>query len=114
MPGGRPKKPIDLDMVQKLAHIQCTQAEIATFLDISLDTLKRSREFRTIYKKAMEEGRSSLRRLQWKAASDGNVTMQIWLGKQYLQQREQPAQDDADEKLANLVKAIEKNVKTDV
>ncbi len=28
----------------------------------------------------------SLRRLQWKAAKENNVTMLIWLGKQYLGQ----------------------------
>jgi hypothetical protein len=34
----------------------------------------------------MEEGRMSLRRLQWKKAQEGNTTMLIWLGKQYLGQ----------------------------
>jgi len=36
----------------------------------------------------LENGRSSLRRLQWKSATNGNITMQIWLGKQYLGQRD--------------------------
>jgi hypothetical protein len=31
-------------------------------------------------------GKTSLRRLQWKAAEGGNSTMLIWLGKQYLEQ----------------------------
>ena len=31
----------------------------------------------------------SLRRAQWKSAKSGNVTMQIWLGKQWLGQKEQ-------------------------
>jgi hypothetical protein len=31
----------------------------------------------------------SLRRAQWKSAEGGNVTMQIWLGKQWLGQKEQ-------------------------
>jgi hypothetical protein len=45
-------------------------------------------EFCGAYKKGLENGRSSLRRIQWKAALAGNTTMQIWLGKQYLGQRE--------------------------
>jgi hypothetical protein len=34
----------------------------------------------------MAVGRMSLRRKQWKAAEDGNTTMLVWLGKQYLGQ----------------------------
>lgn len=32
--------------------------------------------------------KTSLRRLQWKKASEGNVAMLIWLGKQILGQKE--------------------------
>jgi len=32
MPGGRPKKEIDYDTVEKLASIMATQEEIATFV----------------------------------------------------------------------------------
>jgi hypothetical protein len=31
-------------------------------------------------------GKTSLRRYQWKLAESGNATMLIWLGKQYLDQ----------------------------
>jgi hypothetical protein len=44
--------------------------------------------FSGAYEKGLENGKSSLRRLQWKAALGGNITMQIWLGKQYLGQRD--------------------------
>ena len=36
----------------------------------------------------MESGRASLRRMQYVAAKKGNATMQIWLGKQYLGQKD--------------------------
>ena len=39
-------------------------------------------------KKGMEQGKASLRRMQYGAANKGNVTMQIWLGKQYLGQND--------------------------
>ena len=88
MSGGRPKKKIDYDTVEKLANIMCTQEEIASYLDLSVRTLQRDKEFCRIYKKGIDKGRMSLRRQQYKAAESGNTTMQIWLGKQYLSQRD--------------------------
>ena len=38
---GRPKIVIDYTAVEKLASIQCTQEEIANFLDVSVRTLQR-------------------------------------------------------------------------
>lgn len=88
MAGGRPKKVIDYEEVTKLAGIQCTQEEIAHVLDISVRTLQRDDEFCRIYKNGMMAGKKSLRRLQWDSANKGDRTMLIWLGKQYLNQRE--------------------------
>lgn len=85
--GGRPKKPIDMEQVEKLASIQCTMEEIAFFFDIDVSTLHRNKEFCNVYKKAKEGGKMSLRRIQWKLAQN-NTTMAIWLGKQYLGQKE--------------------------
>ena len=85
---GRPKIVIDWDLVLKLAHIQCTQPEIATTLGVSFDTLHRHPEFAEVYKRGAEGGRKSLRRMQFESATKGNIAMQIWLGKQYLGQRD--------------------------
>ena len=79
---------IDYDLVAKLAEIQCTQEEIARILGCSTKTLQRDDTFCLIYKKGLESGRTSLRRYQWKSAEKGNVTMQIWLGKQFLGQKD--------------------------
>lgn len=88
--GGAPIKltRAKLKEAEKLARIQCTEEEIASFLDVDVRTLQRSEEFCRIHKKGMEYGKASLRRLQWKSAEDGNVTSQVWLGKQYLKQRD--------------------------
>ena len=90
--GGRPRIDINLEELAKLAAMQCTDEEIAAFFNVSLDTIKKRKtnggEFATVYKKAKEAGRSSLRRLQWQSAQNGNITMQIWLGKQLLGQRD--------------------------
>lgn len=83
----RPKKEIDYQTVEKLANIQCTQEEIASFLGLSVRTLQRDKEFCRIYKKGQDNGKMSLRRIQYKLA-DRNPTMAIWLGKQYLKQRD--------------------------
>ena len=48
---GRPKKVIDYEAVEKLANIQCTQEEIASFLNLSVRTLQRDEEFCRIYKR---------------------------------------------------------------
>ncbi len=98
---GRPKKEIDYVAVEKLANIQCTQEEIAAFLDLSVRTLQRDEEFCRIYKKGQDNGRMSLRRMQFKLA-DKNPTMAIWLGKQYLKQR-----DNIEVESTQLVKVQE-------
>ncbi len=86
--GGRPRKAIDYDQVEKLAEIMCTQEEIATLFDVHVSTLVKYPEFHDAYKKGIETGRKSLRRMQYDSALKGNVTMQIWLGKQYLNQKD--------------------------
>ena len=86
--GGRPKKVIDYALVDSLARVFCTQQEIATILGLSVRTLQNDEVFSQTYKEAHENAKSSLRRFQFKSAQDGNVTMQIWLGKQYLGQQD--------------------------
>ena len=93
-PNGRPKKIIDYQLVEDLSQIQCTQEEISQILDISSRTLQKDEEFLRIYKKGIESGRMSLRRMQYKSAMNGNVTMQIWLGKQYLNQMDKMVVDN--------------------
>lgn len=83
----RPKKEIDYTTVEKLASIQCTQEEIANFLEISVRTLQRDEEFCRIFKKGQDNGKMSLKRYQFKLA-EKNTAMAIWLGKQYLGQRD--------------------------
>ena len=93
----RPKFKIDYDQAEKLAGLQCTQEEIASYLGCSVDTLQRDDTFCGIYKKGMNKGRMSLRRKQWAALDNGNTTMLIWLGKQYLGQKEKPEEFSNDE-----------------
>lgn len=106
MQAGRPKIQIDYNTVEKLANIQCTQEEIASFLDISVRTLQRDEEFCRIYKKGQENGKMSLRRIQFKLA-EKNAAMAIFLGKQYLGQRDNIESVQVDlTKVDELLKGI--------
>jgi hypothetical protein len=82
----RPRIDIDYGKAKKLAEIQCTIAEIAHVMEVSITKLQRDAEFRVMYDREREKGKTSLRRMQWSSARKGNVAMLIWLGKQYLAQ----------------------------
>ena len=81
-----------LDKIKLLGASQHSRPEAAALLGISKSCFN---EFLASNKKALEHwedglenGRASLRRMQFKNAQAGNVTMQIWLGKQYLGQQD--------------------------
>ena len=84
---GRPLKDISEEQVFELAKIQCTKPEMAAVLGCDPKTLYN--RFSHIIQEGKEAGKKSLRRAQWdRAVKDNNTTMQIWLGKQYLGQRD--------------------------
>lgn len=108
---GRPKivwSEKEYGILQGLCSIQATLEEIEDVLDIDRKTLYRlckvhykdpkgkPMDFSTVYKKYSATGKTSLRRWQFRSAENGNVSMQIWLGKQYLGQtdKQEIAQDD--------------------
>lgn len=80
------RRPVDVDpeQVYKLAMIQCTNVEIAAFLNCSESTIRV--KFAAELAKGREAGKMSLRRKQFEVAQNGNIAMLIWLGKQYLGQ----------------------------
>lgn len=90
----RPKIEIDTEQFKKLCAIQCTLGEISSWFKCSEDTIERwcKRElgmsFAEAFKMWSADGKISLRRTQFKMA-EHNVSMAIWLGKQYLGQKEQ-------------------------
>ena len=94
---GRPPKLVESDEVLKqiegLARIQCTQREAAAVFHVHQDTfgdfLRSHKRAKAAWDEGLESGKASLRRLQYKNAENGNATMQIWLGKQWLEQADQ-------------------------
>ena len=86
---------IDKDEFEKLCELQCTEPEIASFFGVSSETIMNwclntygGKTFRDVFKEKREVGKVSLRRIQFKHAKN-NPTMAIWLGKQYLGQKDQ-------------------------
>lgn len=90
---GRPIKQLNeagKEMVRKLAAVMCTEEEIASVLGVTVEVLHNRLNhdaFLEAYKNGKEEGKASLRRSQFELAKK-NANMAIWLGKQYLGQRD--------------------------
>lgn len=119
----RRKKEIDQKQFESLCALQCTREEILDFFDITEPTLnawcKRTygTNFLAVFRQKRGKGKISLRRHQMRLA-EKNATMAIWLGKQYLGQRddagddriENKAQDDAlSQSLRTLADEIDEN-----
>ena len=89
---GRPKKFIPdkppEEVVYLLAKAGATQEEIALELDIDVDTLRNHPELYEYWKHGVNHIKLNLRQIQIKSALEGNITAQIWLGKQLLGQRD--------------------------
>lgn len=89
---GRPNIEIDKVQFEKLCSIQATESEIAGWFGCSEETIRRfckreyNAQFCEVYERLSSKGKISLRRTQFKIAENGNATMAIWLGKQYLGQ----------------------------
>jgi len=108
----RPKKEIDYVAVEKLASIQCTEEEIAQFLEVSVRTLQRDEEFCRVFKKGKENGKMSLRRIQFKLA-EKSYAMAIFLGKQYLGQKDVVENQVTNNGILDELKEALDNVKKD-
>jgi len=89
-----------LDQLRALGRIQCTVAEAAAVLCVSrtalINFMSRNPEAAEAFDYGAEEGKASLRRTQWLMAQR-NPAMAIWLGKQWLGQR-----DKADLKVTEV------------
>ena len=99
----RPIKKVDEEAIKKLAQMHCTYDEIAEFCEVSTKTLQRN--YVHLIKKGRELGKISLRRAQFEKAISGNVVMQIWLGKQHLDQKDKIEQTTYNEPLPLIIEA---------
>ena len=77
--------------MEAAAAFYATMDEIAAVLEVSIAPAKRAArttEFHEAYERGRAKCRYTLRRMQVELAKSGNATMQIWLGKQILGQRD--------------------------
>ena len=118
---GRPKKEINKDEFEKLCSIMCTEEEICSWFNISDKTLTRwcketyDMSFSDAFKVYSANGIISLRRTQFKLA-EKSYAMAIFLGKQYLGQKdyhgiEIGSQEEKDnfDALINVIKSNAKD-----
>jgi hypothetical protein len=95
IPQKRTIKQVDREVVWKLATMMCTYAEIADVVGLGESTLKK--RFGDLIEKGRSVGKKALRRAQFeKAISDKDPRMLIFLGKQYLSQKDNPENKDDD------------------
>jgi len=89
-----PPKKIDWKVVDQYLRAQCEGTGIAGILGIHPETLYRRCEaengvgFSEYSSQKKGEGKELLRAKQFNTAMSGDKTLLIWLGKQYLDQRE--------------------------
>lgn len=101
---GRPKlilNAVGQRVVEALGAVMATEEEIAAALNVSVEALhSKDNEvaFTECYKKGRENGRLSLRHSQFQLAKV-NAAMAIFLGKQYLGQKDNPEESDTKEKV---------------
>lgn len=111
-PGPDPLQ-VDPAKMEALGRINCTHEEIAAVLGMSARTfrerLEENPELRHILEKARDEGKASLRRVQWKAALSGDRTMMIWLGKNTLGQSDKMTQSGTQEIVVRYEDASDRN-----
>jgi len=106
----RPHKHIDWEKVDRLLQAHTPGTEIAASFDMHPDTFYRRVEeeygmgFTDYCSQKRNKGKNNLRLAQLKNALEGNTSMQVWLGKNWLGQKDEPKQEQSfDGKLSDLL-----------
>lgn len=118
MPSGRKKIDIDWSKVDLMLEAHCTGTEVANHLGIHYQTLydrvkeKFKVDFSVYSRQKKEKGKSHLRVKQYQEARIGNKQMLIWLGKNWLGQKDEPIEnkefDGALSQFLDILKAKKK------
>ncbi len=95
----RPHKNIDWSMVDKLLQAHTPGTEIAASFDMHPNTFYDRVEkefgigFTEYCAQKRKKGKNNLRLSQFKSALEGNTSIQIWLGKNWLGQKDEPREE---------------------
>lgn len=93
---GRPEKPIDWELVDKLLLAGCLGTEMAAHFDMHCETFYRRVEekylmgFTAYCSEKRSKGDSLIRQVQFSKALKGDNTQLVWLGKNRLGQSDSP------------------------
>lgn len=104
---GRPPKtwePSEVEQFRKLCGIFCTKKEVCAVMGLDPKTLDKLIEkhfpetptWEEVFNLLSSTGKASLRRAQFQLALDGDKTMLIFLGKNYLGQSDQGARVEVE------------------
>lgn len=85
-------KDVDKDLVWRLGCMMCSYKEIGDVVGLNEKTVKK--HFGALVEKARSQGKKTLRRAQFEKAFNGDSRMLIFLGKQYLSQKDSPESGD--------------------
>jgi len=106
---GRPKVIFDLDVVEKLAGLGCTNENIAEWFSCTVRTVERRKSENPEFCRAINEGRAKLvarlRKAQLDACWSGSVPMLIHMGKQLLDQKDK-TQNESEIQLKDITPTI--------
>jgi hypothetical protein len=110
---GRPVRNFDKRTFEGLCEINCTFGEIESIFWTDKRTIEKwvereyGESFSEVYKRFADEGKMSLRRIQF-AHAKKNATMAIFLGKVLLGQRDTVVIDNTEETSKAQVEALRK------
>jgi len=92
---GRPKKEIDYNLVYRMAKRFATQEDIAMICKCSASKLQHDKQFLQAFNKGKSQVFKNLRVAQYRYAMQGNPQLLIWLGKNYLGQKDTVNEDNS-------------------
>ena len=117
---GRPRKEFDMTEVEHWGYIGLSVREMAGMAKVHKDTIQRrmrdrDSEFYETYQRGFTKGNKSIKLSQLQSAKSGNVTMQIWLGKQRLGQSDRPSSmGPEDRRVRKIERTIMKSLSGDI
>ena len=85
------KSRVNREKVEMLSSFGCTIMEIAKFFIV--DESVRRKDYVEVVRRGKEQMKLRLRQLQWKFAEQGNTSLLIFLGKNYLNQTDKQQLD---------------------
>lgn len=119
---------ITADSFERLCSYHCSKDELMDFFELSPALMEKwckttyELTFTAAHKKFTAKGNYNIRKAQYNAALNGNGAILIWLGKQYLNQRDNPEietnceempLDELSKSLKDLAEKLDKSAEND-